>query len=149
MTADDVWGVTQSDRDACRAMLAGLRNEGVFTPPSVKGSLAVPGNVGGMNWSGSAMDWRLGLLIVNTNNLPFKIRVIPQDEFQDAAANGEHGEYTRQAGAPFGCSGRRSFRPPVFPVTLRHGPRSRPWICPREPFAGAFPSEDCGTRFPE
>ena len=47
------------------------------------------------------MDPGRGLLIVNTNNLPFKIRVISQDQFLEAARNGEHGEYTRQAGAPF------------------------------------------------
>ena len=34
----------------------GLRNDGVFTPPSLQGTLVMPGNVGGMNWSGFAFD---------------------------------------------------------------------------------------------
>jgi quinoprotein glucose dehydrogenase len=36
--------------------MAGLRNDGIFTPPSLQGSLVMPGNVGGMNWSGYAYD---------------------------------------------------------------------------------------------
>ncbi len=69
-SADDAWGITPADREACRAMMQGLRSEGVFTPPSVQGTLTVPGNVGGMNWSGYAFDPQNGLLVVNMNNLP-------------------------------------------------------------------------------
>ncbi|MGH7460825.1 MAG: PQQ-binding-like beta-propeller repeat protein [Longimicrobiales bacterium] len=31
---DQVWGPTESDRAACRSMIDGLRNEGIFTPPA-------------------------------------------------------------------------------------------------------------------
>ncbi len=30
---EDAWGATEEDRAACRAQIAGLRNEGIFTPP--------------------------------------------------------------------------------------------------------------------
>lgn len=40
---DDVWGPTPADREACREAVGKLRNEGIFTPPSAKGTLAVPG----------------------------------------------------------------------------------------------------------
>ena len=33
-----------------------LRSDGFFTPPSLKGTLVVPGNVGGMAWGGMAHD---------------------------------------------------------------------------------------------
>jgi quinoprotein glucose dehydrogenase len=58
LSLDDAWGITAEDRDTCRERLKGLRNDGPFTPPSLQGSLAVPGNVGGMNWSGYAYDPR-------------------------------------------------------------------------------------------
>ena len=51
-----VWGLTPQDKAACLAKFAGLRSEGVFTPPSLRGSVVMPGNVGGMNWSGYAFD---------------------------------------------------------------------------------------------
>ena len=100
-SADEAWGAMPADRDACRALVAPLRNEGLFTPPSVKGSLVVPGNLGGPTWSGFAYDQTHGLLVANTNNLPAKVRLIPRDEFR-SGARAEDGEYSPQAGTPFG-----------------------------------------------
>ncbi|HEX3437831.1 MAG TPA: pyrroloquinoline quinone-dependent dehydrogenase [Pseudacidobacterium sp.] len=100
-SAEDAWGATPEDREKCRAEISGLRNEGIFTPPSVKGSLAIPGHIGGMTWSGYSFDPVRNLLFVNTNNFPAKTRVIPRAEFE-----GEHrtedGQYTEQMGAPYG-----------------------------------------------
>jgi quinoprotein glucose dehydrogenase len=99
----DAWGVTDADQAYCQQYLSGLRNEGIFTPPSLKGSLTIPGNVGGMNWSGSAYDPTRGLLLVNSNNLPAYVRLVPRNEFDEQAdANVEHGEYTDQYGTPYG-----------------------------------------------
>lgn len=103
LAPDDAWGITPEDREDCRERLKGLRNDGVFTPPSLQGTLAIPGHVGGMNWSGYAYDEQHSLLLVNTNNLPAKIRLIPADKFGDEAnKNAEDGDYTRQMGAPYG-----------------------------------------------
>lgn len=101
LPADDAWGATPADREACRAWIKDLRNEGIFTPPSIKGTLAVPGHLGGMTWSGYAFDPQHHLLVVNTNNFPAKMRVIPRAEF-DQAQRVEEGQYTAQAGAPYG-----------------------------------------------
>ena len=113
LSATGVWGATPADREACRKMLSGLRNEGIFTPPSPRGSLAIPGNVGGMNWSGYAFDPGNGLLVVNTNNFPTKVRLIPSTQFAEVARHGENGEYTAQIGAPYGMF-RTTFLSPVF-----------------------------------
>jgi quinoprotein glucose dehydrogenase len=102
LAADDAWGLTSADRDACRLAIQKLRNEGIFTPPSLRGSLHIPGTLGGMNWSGSAFDPERGLLVVNTNNLPLKMRLIARDEFERRDARNEPGDYTAQRGAPYG-----------------------------------------------
>jgi quinoprotein glucose dehydrogenase len=103
LAADDAWGITPEDRDVCRNLINGLRNDGLFTPPSVQGSLSAPGNVGGMNWSGYAYDPHNGLLVVNANNLPAKMGVIPRDKYwQEVFRNAEDADYTMQAGAPYG-----------------------------------------------
>jgi quinoprotein glucose dehydrogenase len=102
LLADNAWAVDASQLDECRARLRALRNEGVFTPPSLKGSLVLPGNVGGMNWSGYAFDPARSLLIANVNNLPAKVKLIPRKEFEDRSQRLEKGEYTEQTGCPYG-----------------------------------------------
>jgi quinoprotein glucose dehydrogenase len=99
LSAEDAWGLTQADRDFCRAAIAKLRNQGIFTPPSVQGTLAMPGPIGGMNWSGYAFDPANQLLIVNVNNLPGRVRLIPRDKVSEDT---EDGEFGRQAGTPYG-----------------------------------------------
>jgi quinoprotein glucose dehydrogenase len=117
-SADDAWGITPADREACRVKMQGLRSEGVFTPPSVQGTLTVPGNVGGMNWSGYAFDPQNGLLVVNVNNLPAKVRMILQskiDDDSDKNTDTSHGEYGWQRGAPYGMFRQFIFSPLGLP----------------------------------
>jgi quinoprotein glucose dehydrogenase len=103
LSADDAWGITPEDREVCRNILKNLRNDGLFTPPSLQGSLSVPGNVGGMNWSGYAYDPQHSLLVVNTNNLPAKMGVIPRDKYWDTVdKNTQDADYTEQSGGPYG-----------------------------------------------
>jgi quinoprotein glucose dehydrogenase len=102
LLVNDAWGANASECDECRSRFQALRNEGIFTPPSLKGSLVVPGNVGGLNWSGYAFDPVRSLLIANVNNLPAKVRLIPRAEFRDSNQRRERGEYTEQSGAPYG-----------------------------------------------
>jgi quinoprotein glucose dehydrogenase len=104
LSAENAWGITPEDREVCRDILKSLRNDGLFTPPSLKGSLSVPGNVGGMNWSGYAYDPQHSLLVVNTNNLPAKMRVVPAEKYWDEVDHDPDGgdNYTQQRGAPYG-----------------------------------------------
>jgi quinoprotein glucose dehydrogenase len=103
LSADDAWGITPEDREYCRTVLKSLRNDGLFTPPSLDGSLSEPGNVGGVNWSGYAYDPQRSLLLANTNNVPAKMGVIPRDKYWDEADNNTHdAEYTQQSGGPYG-----------------------------------------------
>ena len=83
-SAADAWGPTAAARNACRSAFEGVRNEGLFTPPSVRGSLVMPGNTGGITWSGYAFDPLRNLLIVNTNNLPALVKLIPRSAFDDS-----------------------------------------------------------------
>jgi quinoprotein glucose dehydrogenase len=117
VSADDAWGPTPGDREICGNWIRGLRNEGIFTPPSLQGTLAVPGNLGGMTWSGYSFDPSRGLLIVNTNNLVAKVKLIPRDDFWNAAVRTEDGDYAPQAGAPYGLFRRFLQSPSDMPCT--------------------------------
>jgi quinoprotein glucose dehydrogenase len=98
-SADDAWGPTPQNREACRNASKDLRNEGIFTPPSLKGTLAVPGNIGGMTWSGYAFDPERSLLVTNVNNLVAKVRLIPREK---GKSDNEEGDYGPQSGSPYG-----------------------------------------------
>ena len=95
----NAWGPTPADREACREAIGKLRNQGIFTPPSLQGTLAVPGNIGGMNWSGYAFDPIRNLLIVNTNNLIGRVRLIPRDK---VSSDSRDGDDAAQRGTPYG-----------------------------------------------
>lgn len=111
LTQDDLWGATAEDLDACRRILGTLRNEGVFTPPSLKGSLHVPGNIGGLHWGGAAWDARHRLLIAPVNRWPAIIRLLPRAQFDAARKAFPSRETTEQDGTPYSMS-RESFIAP-------------------------------------
>jgi quinoprotein glucose dehydrogenase len=117
ISAEDAWGPTQQDRDTCLAWIKTLRNEGIFTPPSLQGTLVMPGNLGGMTWSGYAFDPQHSLLIVNTNNLVAKIKLILRADFSRRDARAEDGEYSPQTGAPYGLFRRFLQSPSGLPCT--------------------------------
>jgi quinoprotein glucose dehydrogenase len=119
LTADDVWGLTPQDRDACRAQMQNLRSEGLFTPPSVKGIIAFPGNLGGMNWSSGAFDPERQLFITNANNLPMEVHLIPRARYAKAEAAAKDGrfraEVSPQHDTPYGMSRRVIVSPSGLP----------------------------------
>jgi quinoprotein glucose dehydrogenase len=81
LAPEDAWGLTEEDRNACREQIKALRAEGVFTPPSLQGTLTFPGDVGGMNWSGVSFDPQRGWLITNTNRFARAVTLIPRKDF--------------------------------------------------------------------
>ncbi len=56
-----------------------------------------------MNWSGYAYDPQNSLLMVNANNVPSKMGVIPADKYWgEVEKNTGDADYTRQSGGPYG-----------------------------------------------
>ena len=53
----------------CTREAAKLRDEGSFTPPSLKGTLVYPGTVGGTEWGGGAVDPSSGIYVVNSSSV--------------------------------------------------------------------------------
>jgi quinoprotein glucose dehydrogenase len=108
LTASDAWGINPEEREACRAQMQKLRSDGIFTPPSVQGIIALPGNLGGMNWSSGAFDPERQVFVTNINNLPMEVHLIPRNRYQPvekAAQQGElRAEVSPQHGTPYGMS---------------------------------------------
>ena len=57
-----------------------LKKGSQFMPPSLEGTLIVPGYDGGGEWGGSTWDPETRLLYVNANEMPGIIRLIPRAE---------------------------------------------------------------------
>ncbi len=104
LSAAEAYGVTDSMRAACRARIGALRFHGVFTPPSLQGTIIWPGNLGGMNWSGVSVDERRGILVAPTNQLATVVRLIPRDSLHAAYMAHPDLEYGKQHGTPYGMS---------------------------------------------
>src|SRR2546429_3125172 len=51
-STDSIWGTSEAERAACHAAIDSLRNDGIFTPPSVRGTFVMPSNIGGAHWGG-------------------------------------------------------------------------------------------------
>lgn len=62
-------------RDAIRAYRTGP----IFTPPSLQGTVVLPGWWGGAGWGGGAVDPASGVVYVKASNRPVLARLVPKD----------------------------------------------------------------------
>lgn len=108
LTAADAWGSSPETRQWCREKIESLRNDGLFAPPSARGTISFPGNLGGVNWGGAAWDPVRHLLIANTNRVAAIMQLVPREEMQQAIDRSKEtetswgGEFARQRGTPYG-----------------------------------------------
>ena len=106
ITLDQIWGSTPEDLAWCRTRAASLRNDGTFTPPSERGSLIIPSNVGGAHWGGVAWDPEHEIIVAPTNRIAAVITLIPRGSYEAVRAKETKGErigleYTDMHGTPY------------------------------------------------
>jgi len=104
LTPDSMFGVTAEERAFCRAAAEALRNEGIFTPPSLRGTLQWPGFWGGINWDGMAWDPVRQRLITTLKRVAMVVRLHARDGTTERVATPEAlgvGEVLLQPGAPY------------------------------------------------
>jgi len=100
----DAWGLTLKDKEDAAQKIALYNNEGIFTPPSRKGSIMTPGNAGGIHWGGMCFDNAQNILITNINRLPAIIRMLPRDSVRAMESADQEllrAETGRQRGTPY------------------------------------------------
>lgn len=104
VTPDDAWGLTFWDRDACRAKIAALHSEGIYTPPSIEGTILRPSYAGGSNWGSGAWDPRRKLLVANVMDIPMVVALVPRNELETQYDSGDYEgwEFAWQRGTPYG-----------------------------------------------
>ena len=159
-TLEQVWGVTDADRAACHAAIDSLRNEGIFTPPSVRGTFVLPSNIGGAHWGGVAVDPVRQIAIVPVNRIAAVVQLIPREQFDHERAMtedkrlGRDYEYNGMWGTPYVMRRRMILSPSGLPCTappfgtlvaidLKTGHRL--WEVPLGSFTRPLPAEQAAT----
>jgi len=69
-----------AELEAMKARLRNARNEGLYTPPSIRGSISMPGHNGGANWGSGAVDPIRGEMYIVAKNMPVMNRLIRSNE---------------------------------------------------------------------
>ncbi len=84
--------LSAEERAKFRDAIQSARNEGLFTPPGRRGTIQMPGNNGGANWGGAAVDPASGSLFVVSKDLPAMLKLGKDAEADKAlaASAGEH-----------------------------------------------------------
>jgi quinoprotein glucose dehydrogenase len=142
-TVDDLNAyLTPEDRARFRDEILTARNEGLFTPPSRRGSIEMPGNNGGANWGGSAVDPTRGTLVVVSKDLPCLLKIEPA---------GDHYEM-KGFGFMIGGNGIAAITPPWTSLTaydLNDGAIT--WTIPlgEVPELAAQGIRNTGTQYPK
>ncbi|GAB2971332.1 hypothetical protein GCM10027049_01080 [Mucilaginibacter puniceus] len=75
ITEDQIANYSQASHDSAVKMWKNLRYEGIYTPPSVKGTYHSPGSNGGSDWGGGSFDPRTNILYVKSDDKPEIIRM--------------------------------------------------------------------------
>ena len=111
------WGADDQQRKWCSETISKLRYDGVFTPPSLQGSLVYPGNVGGTAWGGVAFDPRSSTLFVPDNRLAAVVRLVPRADLSRARQERKDWETANQIGTPYGMQRTFLLAPGGSPCT--------------------------------
>ncbi len=111
-TEDMITNRTPKAHAAVLERFRSLDSNGMFTPPSLRGTLFFPGFDGGGEWGGAAFDPDTGLLFVNSNEQPWILRLVTHDtkSLYKNNCGGCHGDDLKGA-------------PPTFPSLVDIGKR--------------------------
>ena len=115
ITREELWGLTAYDKRKCQERFDALDYQGIYTPPSLKGTLEYPGLGGGVNWGSASVDPVHNRMLVNLQTAPFTLRLIRRQDYHGALKGSDLVGLGPQEDTPY--------------VVLR-GPFLSPWQTP-------------------
>ena len=118
---DELWGITFIDRGQCRKKYQRARTGPIYTPPSIEGTIVVPGTAGGVNWGGVAVDPASKILYTKVLRMGHFVQLIPLDEIETPATSSA--ENMMGTAAPLKGT----------PYALKQGPVVSPMFTPCTP----------------
>ncbi|WP_106477400.1 glucose/quinate/shikimate family membrane-bound PQQ-dependent dehydrogenase [Phytohalomonas tamaricis] len=103
MRERDMWGVTPFDQMMCRIQFKSLRYEGIYTPPSLQGSMVYPGNFGVFDWGGIAVDPVRQIAFTSPAYMAFTSQLVPRETADSGPGRISETEGVQpNKGAPYG-----------------------------------------------
>jgi quinoprotein glucose dehydrogenase len=106
VSANDVFGLDDTERQACRAAgtANNLRPGGLYTPPSLRGTVMFPGNGAGTNWGSVSFHPGRSYLILNTTRIATYVQLMTREDFDRTIVNDRQPgfEYGRMRGSRYG-----------------------------------------------
>ena len=128
-TVDDLSPyLSAEDKARFRDDILSARNEGLFTPPSRRNTVQMPGNNGGANWGGAAVDPTAGLLYVVSKDLPAMLKLEPEGRQKTSGPDSpeDRGKLLYRSNCE-GCHQQnRQGKPPAVPGIADIGARLNP-----------------------
>ncbi len=126
ITEADLTNITPEAHASALERFRRYRSGSIFNPPSLQGTITMPGHLGGAEWQGGTFDPQLNVLYVNVNEIPTINRLRPVYE---PGASGGAGAQGKQSPAQAGlqiyqarcmaCHGSdRKGNPPLIPAVL-------------------------------
>ena len=117
-TVDDLSPfLSPEDRARFRDEILSARNEGLFTPPEQRGTVEMPGNNGGANWSGAAVDPPSGTLFVVSKDLPSILKLTKNAPADQALPTSVSERYYSGFGFLIASDGLSPIAPPWTSLT--------------------------------
>jgi quinoprotein glucose dehydrogenase len=100
-------------------------NEGLFTPPDVQNTVEMPGNNGGANFGGAAVDPTNGTLFVVSKDLPamLKLQLASTELIPTSGSPGVQGHAVFQQNCQLCHGADRKGQPPAIPSLVDIGSR--------------------------
>jgi glucose dehydrogenase len=113
--------IPEEDKAKLRELFKTARNEGEFTPPSLQGSIGMPGHNGGANWGSSAVDPVRKRFYINSKQIPV-LNKLTLDERPEALAampngGGEVMPYKENVDFLLQSNGLPAINPPWSTIT--------------------------------
>ena len=112
VTVDDLIDYTPELRAEAEEILSQFEYGPLFTPPSMRGTILMPGWGGGANWYGAAFDPETGYFYVPSRTGPMVVQIVE--------GNPERGDFAYVRGGGQGLGGPQGlplFKPPYVRLT--------------------------------
>ena len=125
VTEADLTNITPEAHERALREFRKYRSGSIYTPPSLRGTITMPGHLGGAQWHGGSFDSMLNVLYVNVNEVPTINRLRPVYSSEGGSGGARRGEGDAALGRQIyettcmSCHGAdRKGTPPLVPALL-------------------------------